>query len=82
MQTKHVDSTGGVRNYPILGRGEGRGVLVAVVVWQANLYQKEALRLLPNTCFNGKVDKDLTPIKTLSKTRLTILYLNIRTTGH
>ena len=61
MQTNHVDSTSGIRNYPILGRGEGRGVLVAVVVWRADLYLKEVLRL-SNTCFIGKVDKDLTPI--------------------
>ena len=61
MQTNHVDSTSGIRNYPILGRGEGRGVLVAVVVWRADLYPKEVLRL-SNTCFIGKVDKDLTPI--------------------
>ena len=61
MQTNHVDSTSGIRNYPILGRGEGRGALVAVVVWRADLYPKEVLRL-SNTCFIGKVDKDLTPI--------------------
>ena len=54
MQTNHVDSTGGIRNYPILGRGEGRGVLVAVVVWRADLYPKEVLQL-SNICFNGKL---------------------------
>ena len=36
-------------------------MLVAVVVWRADLYPKEVLRL-SNTCFIGKVDKYLTPI--------------------
>ena len=45
----------------------------AVVVWRADLYQKEALRQLSDTSFYAKVDKDLTLTKTLSKIRLTIL---------
>ena len=45
-----------IGNCPILGGG---GVLVAVVVWRADLYQKETLKLLSNSCFHGKVDKDL-----------------------
>ena len=83
MQTNHVDSTGGIRNYPILGRGEGRGVLVAVVVWRADLYPKEVLQL-SNPCFNGKLlTKILLPsTKTFSKTQLTILWLKVRTSGH
>ena len=32
----------------------------ALVVWRADLYQKEALRQLSNTSFYAKVDKDLT----------------------
>ena len=36
--------------------------MVAVVVWRAKLNQKEALQLLSNTCFNEKVNKELTPI--------------------
>ena len=32
----------------------------AVVVWRADLYQKEALRQLSDTSFHAKVDKDLT----------------------
>ena len=32
----------------------------ALVVWQADLYQKEALRQLSDTSFYSKVDKDLT----------------------
>ena len=32
----------------------------ALVVWQADLYQKEALRQLSDTSFHAKVDKDLT----------------------
>ena len=32
----------------------------ALVVWQADLYQKEALRQLSDTSFYAKVDKDLT----------------------
>jgi len=32
----------------------------ALVVWQADLYQKEALRQLSGTSFYAKVDKDLT----------------------
>ena len=40
----------------------------AVVVWRADLCQKEALRQLSGTSFYAKVDKDLTLItKTLSK---------------
>ena len=53
MQTNHVDSTGGIRNYPILGRGGGVGGSRCLA---GNLHQKEALRL-SNTCFNGKVDR-------------------------
>ena len=34
----------------------------AVVVWRADLYQKEALRQLSDTSFNAKIDKDLTLI--------------------
>ena len=34
----------------------------AVVVWRADLYQKEALRQLSDTSFYAKVDKDLTLI--------------------
>ena len=34
----------------------------AVVVWRADLYQKEALRQLSDTSFYAKVDKDLTSI--------------------
>ena len=33
---------------------------VALVVWRADLYQKEALRQLSDTSFYAKVDKDLT----------------------
>ena len=45
----------------------------AVVVWWADLCQKEALRQLSGTSFYAKVDKDLTLItKTLSKLRLII----------
>ena len=33
----------------------------ALVVWRADLYQKEALRQLSDTCFYAKVEKDLTP---------------------
>ena len=32
----------------------------ALVVWRADLYQKEALRQLSDTSFRAKVDKDLT----------------------
>ena len=32
----------------------------ALVVWRADLYQKEALRQLSDTSFYAKVDKDLT----------------------
>ena len=32
----------------------------ALVVWRADLYQKEALRHLSDTSFYAKVDKDLT----------------------
>ena len=32
----------------------------AVIVWWADLYQKEALRQLSDTSFYAKVDKDLT----------------------
>ena len=32
----------------------------ALVVWRADLYQKEALRQLSDTCFYAKVDKELT----------------------
>ena len=32
----------------------------ALVVWRANLYQKEALRQLSDPSFYAKVDKDLT----------------------
>ena len=32
----------------------------ALVVWRANLYQKEALQQLSDTSFHAKVDKDLT----------------------
>ena len=40
----------------------------AVVVWRADLCQKEALRQLSGTSFYAKEDKDLTLItKTLSK---------------
>lgn len=34
----------------------------AVVVWQADLFQKEALRQFSDTSFYAKVDKDLTSI--------------------
>ena len=34
----------------------------AVIVWWADLYQKEALRQLSDTSFYAKVDKDLTLI--------------------
>ena len=34
----------------------------AVVVWRADLYQKEASRQLSDTSFYAKVDKDLTLI--------------------
>ena len=45
----------------------------AVVVWRADLRQKEALRQLSGTSFYAKVDKDLTLItKTLSKMQLII----------
>ena len=44
-----------------------------VVVWRADLCQKEALRQLSGTSFYAKVDKDLTLItKTLSKMQLII----------
>ena len=36
----------------------------AVVVWRADLYQKEALRQLSDTSFYFKVDKDLTLVPT------------------
>ena len=44
----------------------------ALVVWRADLYQKEALRQLSDTYFYAKVDKDLTSTK-LSKALLTTL---------
>ena len=45
----------------------------AVVVWRADLFQKEALRQLSGTSFYAKVDKDLTLMtKTLSKMQLII----------
>jgi len=31
-----------------------------LVVWRADLYQKEALQQVPDTSFYDKVDKDLT----------------------
>jgi len=34
----------------------------ALVVWQADLYQKEALRQLSDTSFYAEVDKDLTSV--------------------
>ena len=58
MQANLEDSTGGSVNRKLSNSG-GRGVLVAVVVWRADLYQKETLKLLSNSCFHGKVDKDL-----------------------
>ena len=77
MQTNLVDSTGGSVNRKLSNSGGKGGVLVAVIFWRADLYQKEALRLLSDTCFRGKVDKDLSPsTKILLQTRLLILSLN------
>ena len=77
MQTNLVDSTGGSVNRKLSNSGGKGWVLVAVIIWRADLYQKEALRLLSDTCFRGKVDKDLSPsTKILLKTRLLILSLN------
>ena len=79
MQINLVDSTGESVNRKLSNSGGKGGVLVAVIinVWRADLYQKEALRLLSGTCFRGKVDKDLSPsTKILLKTRLLILSLN------
>ena len=39
----------------VCSSGSGR-----LVVWRADLYQKEALRQLSDTSFYAKVDKDLT----------------------
>jgi len=43
----------------IIVKEADKGVAL-VQVWQANLYQKKALRQLSDTSFFAKVDKDLT----------------------
>ena len=45
------------RKYIIVKAADNGGTLV---VWRADLYQKEALRQLSDTSFYAKVDKDLT----------------------
>ena len=46
----------GLNNIIVKAADKGGGL----VVWRADLYQKEALRQLSNTSFYAKVDKDLT----------------------
>ena len=79
MQTNHVESTGGIRNYPILGKGEGRG---GVCWWQLlfggpTSTQRKFCGFLTPVLLEKLTKISLRSTKTLSKTRLTILWLKV-----